>query len=68
MEVRYFPRRVVVDLELPESKALITMARHDMRWARDQVRYLIVEEAKRRGLWPDSAEGEAIAEVEREAA
>jgi hypothetical protein len=43
--------RVSVPLERAEARALIAMAGAECREPREQLRYLLRREAKRRGLW-----------------
>ncbi len=42
--------RLYVKLDLEEYRALAEMAKADLREAREQLRYLVREEAKRRGI------------------
>ncbi len=44
--------RIIVHLSPEEREALQDLAVHDVRSPADQVRYLVVEEAKRRGMLP----------------
>jgi hypothetical protein len=45
--------RIIVHLMPEESAALSAMVAQDTRTPRDQLRYLLVSEAKRRGLLTD---------------
>lgn len=42
--------RIYVKLDLEEYRALVEMAKADLREDREQLRYLVREEAKRRGI------------------
>jgi hypothetical protein len=56
--------RIIVHLMPEESAALSAMIAQDTRTPRDQLRYLLVNEAKRRGLLPDPpTKNEGNAEV-----
>ena len=43
-------RALIVNVHLAERRALLEMSKQDLRAPHDQIRYLIVEEAIRRGL------------------
>lgn len=56
-------RAIQIELTQHERKALIEMAAQDMRSPWDQARYLVAQEAKRRGLLEDpprKSEGYAV--------
>ena len=42
--------RIVIILAEQERKALVELARHEMRYPRDQVRLILRQELERRGL------------------
>lgn len=44
--------RMVLVLSEPERQALRAMSERDMRFPREQLRYLLRQEAERRGLLP----------------
>jgi len=44
--------RITVPLSPEEQKALALMARQELRDPRDQIRWILREEAERRQLWP----------------
>ena len=44
--------RMVLVLSEAERQALRAMSEHDMRFPREQLRFLLLQEAKRRGLLP----------------
>ena len=46
--------RMVLILNESERQALSAMSEHDMRFPREQLRYLLRQEAQRRGLLPDN--------------
>lgn len=48
--------RIIVHLMPEESAALSAMVAQDTRTPRDQLRYLLVSEAKRRGLLADPSD------------
>jgi hypothetical protein len=45
-------RRITIQLSDEARAVLPTLAKQDMRYPKQQINYLIVEEAKRRGLLP----------------
>lgn len=51
-------RAIQIELNRHERKALIEMAAQDMRSPWEQVRYLVAQEARRRGLLYDPPENE----------
>ncbi|MEI8164799.1 MAG: hypothetical protein WCG26_00405 [Chloroflexales bacterium] len=51
--------RIVITLDPTECAALGAMARDELRYPRDQLRWLLREEAKRRGLLPAEPAQEA---------
>ena len=57
-------RMVGVELENDERAALLVMARQDMRYPWEQLRYLIREEAERRGALPQPLKHNTAAQVE----
>jgi hypothetical protein len=58
--------RMVVILSETERQLLNAMSERDLRFPRDQMRYLLIQEAKRRGLLPAPSDNQP-AEVQHAA-
>ena len=50
--------RITIRMDSPEARALILMSEQDCRLPREQVRYLLREEARRRGLLDIGSDGD----------
>jgi hypothetical protein len=48
--------KVILTLSPAEQAALTRLAEQDMRPPREELRFILREAAKARGLWPDDAE------------
>jgi hypothetical protein len=55
-------KALMVNVPPIERRALLEMAEQDIREPHDQIRYLIVAEATRRGLLPKEANGKPASE------
>jgi len=63
--------RINVPLAADEMGALLAMARTDCRHPREELRWVFVQEARRRGLLPileDAEQAEATADTKRQPA
>ncbi len=57
--------RITVPLDDSELQALMSMAARDCRHPREQLRFLLREEARRCGLLSDEGEAQPTSEVDR---
>jgi len=53
-------QRVILTLSPDEKRALLALASADLRDPRDQIRWIVREEAARRGILPPAPKGEVL--------